>query len=59
MKQKFYIGTYTEPIRLGDGSEIKGEGMGIYQGMIDAETEGLDLKDYTTVGNPTCVCLIP
>lgn len=57
MKQKFYIGTYTEPIRLGDGSEIKGEGMGIYQGMIDAETGKLEINGYITgTKNPSYVC---
>lgn len=56
MKQKFYIGTYTEPIQLGDGSQIKGRGLGIYQGTIDVETGKLEVNGYITgTKNPSYV----
>lgn len=51
---RFYVGTYTRPIRFGTGEVMNGKGKGIYLAELDRETGAMQLLDvYEGVPNPS------
>lgn len=58
--ERFYIGTYTEPIRFGTGEILKGKGEGIYRARFDEETSMLTVTGVIRgVKNPSYVAVNP
>lgn len=58
--ERFYIGTYTEPIRFGTGEILQGKGEGIYQADFDEETKRLTITGVTRgVKNPSYIAVNP
>lgn len=57
MKQTFFVGTYTEPIRFGTGELYQGQGRGIYTCALDADG-ALSLTHCSAgIKNPSYLCL--
>lgn len=56
--ERFYIGTYTEPIRFGTGEILQGKGEGIYRAEFDEETKKLTVTGLTCgVKNPSYIAV--
>ena len=53
MKQKFYIGTYTEPIRFGTGEILIGKGKGIYFSELNDDGKLIVKDQVTKAANPS------
>lgn len=58
--ERFYIGTYTEPIRFGTGEILQGKGEGIYTAEFDEKTKKLNVIGLIRgVKNPSYVAVSP
>lgn len=56
--ERFYIGTYTEPIRFGTGEILQGKGEGIYRAEFDKETKKLTVTGLIRgIKNPSYVAV--
>lgn len=58
--ERFYIGTYTEPIRFGTGEILEGKGEGIYKAEFHQETKKLVVTGVIPgVKNPSYLAVNP
>lgn len=57
---RFFVGTYTRPIRFGTGQILEGKGRGIYQIVLDEEMGGLYMECVCEhIDNPSYLALSP
>lgn len=57
---RFFVGTYTMPIRFGTGQVLEGKGKGIYRIAFDEENRELWTEEvYEGIDNPSYLALSP
>lgn len=57
---RFFVGTYTMPIRFGTGQILEGKGRGIYQIVLDEKSGSLSMEGVCeNIENPSYLALSP